>query len=73
MDQKVAAITSSLETLQNISAESTAGMEEMALGILEIAQAAQNVSNAGDQNSGSVRELEELVARFQVREEKNEE
>jgi methyl-accepting chemotaxis protein len=66
MDRKVNAIAASLETLQNISAESTGGMEEMALGILEIAQAAQNVSDAGDQNSDSVRHLEELVSRFQV-------
>jgi len=71
MEQKVLSIAASLETLQNISAESALGMEEMALGIQEIAVAAQSVSNAGEENSESVRNLEELVARFRLREEES--
>lgn len=67
VDQRVEKITVSMETLRDISADSTQGMEEMAQGIQEVASAAMNVSEAGEQNSESVRHLEQLVSRFKLK------
>lgn len=67
VDQRVEKITASMETLRDISADSTQGMEEMAQGIQEVASAAQSVSAAGEQNSESVQHLEQLVSKFKLK------
>jgi methyl-accepting chemotaxis protein len=67
MEERLKTITSSMETLRTISADSTNGMEEMAQGIQEVAEAAQNVSDAGDKNSASIKQLEEHLATFKLR------
>lgn len=67
MSARVAAITSSMETLRNVSADSAAGMAEMAQGIQEVAAAAQAVSDAGTSNSESVEHLEKLISQFKTR------
>lgn len=67
VDQRVEKITTSMETLRDISADSTQGMEEMAQGIQEVASAALSVSEAGEQNSESVQHLEQLVSKFKLK------
>ncbi len=69
MKDRVLAITESMETLRNVSADTASGMAEMAQGIQEVAMAAQSVSDAGTTNSESVQHLEELVSRFKIRSE----
>ncbi len=66
MNDRVQAITKSMETVRNISAETTAGMSEMAQGIQEVAVAAQAVSDAGMANSESAEKLERLISQFTV-------
>jgi len=66
MDDKVKNITSSMEQLSMISADTRNGMSEMTIGINEIAKAADEISRAGNKNEEIVQQLKVLVAKFKV-------
>lgn len=68
MDNRVVRITRSMDTLGAISAETRAGMEEMALAINEINDAAIAIRDSGTANAENVASLESAVSRFKVEE-----
>jgi methyl-accepting chemotaxis protein len=66
MDDKVEGITTSMNQLNVISSDTKTGMEEVTIGINEIYNAAQIISESGTKNQESVADLEGLVKRFNV-------
>lgn len=67
MDSKVEGITDSMNHLNVISTDTKTGMEEISVGINEIYNAAQIISESGTKNSENVGELERLVRKFKVK------
>ncbi len=68
IDQQAHAITGSMKTVSAISGDAKNGIAEMTVGIEEINQAAQSISDSGVTNSESVTRLSNLIERFQTRE-----
>ena len=66
-------ITKSMNELSGISKDTKNGMEEVSIGINEIYEAAQIISDSGIKNSENVERLEELMAQFQVEDSSSEE
>ncbi len=66
IDGKIENITSSLNSLNMISADTKNGMSEMNIGINEIYSAAGIISNAGVQNAETVKNLDDLIKKFKV-------
>lgn len=66
MKQRVATIVDGMRSVAAISSDTKYGMEEITIGINEIYKAAEAISKAGGENSGSVSALKELVERFTV-------
>ena len=66
IDDKIENITSSLNSLNMISADTKNGMSEMNIGINEIYSAAGIISNAGVQNAETVKNLDDLIKKFKV-------
>ncbi len=69
MDNQMEGITKSMNELSGISKDTKNGMEEVSIGINEIYEAAQIISESGTKNSENVERLEELMAKFKVDEE----
>ena len=68
MDEKMEDITKSMNELSGISKDTKNGMDEVSIGINEIYEAAQIISDSGTRNSENVEELEDLVSQFKVEE-----
>lgn len=66
INTKIENITHSLDNLNMISADTKNGMSEMNIGINEIYNAAGIISNAGTQNSETVKNLDTLIGKFKV-------
>jgi methyl-accepting chemotaxis protein len=66
MNGRVGSITEALARVSDISADTKNGMEEEAIAMTEIYEAAEDISKAGVRNSESVRNLRELVDKFTV-------
>jgi len=73
MDSKVINITDSMETLNNISSDTKSGMDEVSVGIGEVSNGAQIVSDSGVKNAEAVNLLEELIRQFKVTKDDNNE
>ena len=73
MDNQMEDITKSMNELSGISKDTKNGMEEVSIGINEIYEAAQIISDSGIKNSENVERLEELMAQFQVEDSSSEE
>ena len=69
MDNQMEGIAKSMNELSGISKDTKNGMEEVSIGINEIYEAAQIISESGTKNSENVERLEELMAQFKVDEE----
>jgi len=67
MSERVSSISVAMQRVSEISADTKGGMEEQSLAMTEIQKAAQDISDAGLRNSESVRDLQLLVDKFQVR------
>ena len=66
MDDRMQKIISSLDQVGLVSTDTKNGIEEVNVGINEIYEAAQIVSEAGTKNSENVMQLEELIDQFTV-------
>jgi methyl-accepting chemotaxis protein len=66
MNGRIGSITEALARVSDISADTKNGMEEEAIAMTEIYEAAEDISKAGVRNSESVRNLRELVDKFTV-------
>ena len=66
MSTRIGAISEAMERVSGISADTKNGMEEVTIGINEIYEAAQDISDAGLRNSDSVKNLNSLVEPFRV-------
>jgi len=66
MRDRVEGISGAMERVSGISADTKAGMEEVAIGIAEIFKATESIAEAGTKNSESVKALRELVGRFKL-------
>lgn len=66
IDERAGSITESMKRVASISAEARNGMDEMAVGINEINDAAQVISDSGVSNSQNVRELSEEIRKFRT-------
>jgi len=67
MSERVSSISVAMQRVSEISADTKGGMEEQSLAMTEIQKAAQDISDAGLRNSESVKSLQLLVDKFQVR------
>ena len=65
MDNQMEGIAKSMNELSGISKDTKNGMEEVSIGINEIYEAAQIISESGTKNSENVERLEELMAAVQ--------
>lgn len=72
MDHQMEDITKSMNELSGISKDTKNGMEEVTIGINEVYEAAQIISDSGVKNSESVEKLEELMQQFKVDETEDE-
>ena len=70
MGEQVVKITESMENLTLISTDAKNSMEELSVGIKEVYTSAELVNKAGVENSESVNELENLISRFKVDDQK---
>lgn len=66
MDKQMEGITASMKELSGISSDTKNGMEEVTIGINEIYEAAQIISDSGTKNSENVEKMEELMQQFKV-------
>ena len=66
MNQQVATIITAMQRVSMISSDTKTGMEEITIGINEIYKAAEAISEAGADNSRSVDNLKNLIAKFIV-------
>lgn len=66
IDERADKISGSMKRVAQISAQTRSGMDEMMVGINEINDAAQVISDSGTANSDNVKELNALLAQFKT-------
>lgn len=66
MDKRISKISESVQNINNTSTGVKHGMEEVNIGINELYEMIQKVSDAGLENAESVKKIEALLERFKV-------